>query len=114
MSEVEITAKAGKEDDAPSATVTYDFGDSLAEAVDRFGESVVFNRFKSAVTIDIQALIRRELTGEKPASQDEIQEKVDEWKPGVQRSRKSKKDKALELLGAMSEDEKAEIMAELS
>jgi len=114
MSAQEITARLGKDEESPSATVKYDFGSTLGEAVEKFGEEVVYKRFCAAVTIDIQALIRRNLGGETPASTQEIQATLNEWKPGVQRARKSQKEKAMDLLEAMSDADKAAILAELS
>ena len=109
-----ITARSGKEEDAPSATVEFDFGANLQEAETKFGGEVLYKRFCAAVTIDIQALIRRKLDAEKPATPEEIQAAVDDWKPGVQRARTTKKEKAINLLADMSEEDRAEILASLN
>ena len=119
MSRKEITAKAGQEDDAPSATVLYDMGDTLEEAVDLFGADVVFKRFQAAVTIDIQALLRRGLTRvdkdkkPDPMSQEDLQALVDEWKPGVSKTRKSKSEKAIEAFQSLSDEERAALLEQL-
>jgi hypothetical protein len=118
----EISAKAGTEDDAPSATVRYDLGDSLDESVELFGAEVVYRRFVAAATIDIQAMIRRGLlreTGEgdakkpNPMTADELQEAVSAWKPGQTKPRKSKGEKALDAFNELSDDEKAELLKSL-
>jgi hypothetical protein len=116
VSQVEVTArvKMDDSDEEREATVSYDFGDSLPEAISLFGEDVVYKRYKGSATVDLQALIRRHLSGDKPKSPEEIQTIVDEWKPGTMRVRKSKSEKALELLAQMSEEEKAELLRELA
>jgi hypothetical protein len=119
MSNREITAKAGQEEDAPSATVVYDFGDDLEEAVELFGADVVYKRFLAAATVDIQALIRRGLTRvdkdkqPNPMSTEELQTQVSEWKPGVTKARKSKTEKAQEAFESLSEEERNALLASL-
>jgi len=114
MAATEIGARAGTEEDAPSATVSYDFGDNLDDAAERFGGDVIFSRFKAAATVDLQALIRRNLKGENPKNQKEIQVLVDEWQPGVStRSRKSPQEKAQIAIDALSEDQKAALLESL-
>src|SRR5690606_31006627 len=114
--------KAGNEDNAPSATVYYDFGENLEEAVELFGAEAVYRRFVAAATIDIQAMIRRGLTRmegtgtEKrpnPMTQEELQAMVDEWKPGAAKPRKSKAEKAAEAFEALSEEEKQALLKQL-
>jgi hypothetical protein len=114
MSDKEISARAGTDEDSPSATVSYDFGDDLDGAVEFFGADVVFNKFVAASTVDLQALIRRCLTGENPKTDEEIAVAVAEWKPGVStRKRKSAKEKATEALEALSEDERQALLESL-
>ena len=114
MAAKEIGAKAGTEEDAPSATITYDFGDDLDAAVERFGADVIFSRFVAAATVDLQALIRRNLKGENPKSESEIQGLVDEWSPGIStRARKSPQEKAQAAIDALSDDEKATLLESL-
>src|SRR6185295_11376023 len=109
-----VSAKAGTEDTDPSASVTYDFGDNLDEAVALFGGDVVFSRFKAASIVDLQAIIRRHLTGEKPKTEAEIQALVNEWKPGVsQRVRKSPAEKAMEAFATLSDAEKTALLEQL-
>ena len=64
--------------------------------------------------VDLQALMRRHLGGEKPKTASEIQTLVDDWKPGVSsRKRRSTKEKAEELIGQMSPEERAALIAQL-
>lgn len=109
-----ISAKNGTEENSPSASVEYDFGDNLDEAVTLFGAEVVFSRFKAASIVDLQALIRRHLEGETPKTQAEIQALATEWKPGVaSRKRKSTKEKAEELFANLSPAEKQQLLEQL-
>jgi len=109
-----VSARDGNEETSPTAEVNYDFGDNLDEAVELFGADVVYSRFVAASVVDLQALMRRHLGGEKPKTQDEIQKLAEEWKPGVSsRKRRSTKEKAEELIGQMSAEERAALIAEL-
>ena len=59
-------AKAGKRTEqgdgfTDSVTVTRNFGDSLSDAVARFGEDVVFNLFGAQATIRCQAVVRSKM-----------------------------------------------------
>lgn len=114
MTIIAISAKLGTEDNSPSATVNFDFGDNLDEAVTLFGADVVYSRFKAAAVVDLQALIRRHLDGETPKTEAEIQALVTEWRPGVTtRKRKSTKEKAEELFATLSEADKAALLEQL-
>ena len=73
----EITTSKG----ANSITVTYDFGENLAEAVQLFGEEVVFTGFRHNATIALQGLVRPEL--DKGTDPEAIKQKAAAWKPGV-------------------------------
>lgn len=115
-----ISAKAGNTDDAPSCSVEYDFGDDLPGAAELFGDDVVFNKFVAAATVDLQALIRRNLTGEDAEGKStaktdkEIKKIVAEWKPGVStRVRVSTAEKAQRAVDALSDDEKAALLKQL-
>ncbi len=103
----------------------YDFGDSLADAVAKFGEEVVFSAFVSSAKVDAQALIRRHLksnvpavegvSSERPYTDSEIEAKLAAWKPGIkaERSAASATDKMEALLGKMTQAQKEEMIAKL-
>ena len=109
----EVTAKLGTGDDAPSFSVNFDFGDDIDSAVELYGAEVVFGRYRSAAVVDLQALIRRHGGGENAKTESEIQDIVAEWKPGVQRARKSTKQKALDAFENLSEEEREELLSQL-
>lgn len=114
MTQTTVTAKVGTEENAPSASVTYDFGDNLDDSKNLFGADVVHARFKAASIVDLQALIRRHLDSDTPKSAAEIQELATAWKPGVQtKKRKSPGEKIQDLLGDMSEADRATLLETL-
>ena len=81
MALTEITATKEIDGQKKSASVGYDFGDSVADAITKFGEDVVFSNFKRAATITAQAAMRRMLESGK--SQEDISATMNSWKPGV-------------------------------
>lgn len=76
---IEVSAKAPKV--GKEATIMVDLGDNVQDAIDRFGDEVVFSNYQANVKITVQGGIRRYL--ESGLSQDEIQAKFDGYKPGV-------------------------------
>lgn len=100
-----------KTGDQKEIEVQYDFGDDLSEAVSLYGEEAVFNQYIQAARIGLQALLRRH--GENPEATDEqLQEMADNWKPGEKRvTRKSTEEKIADLLQGKSADEIQEILA---
>lgn len=85
MSEKAIVTKNPKTN--TSATINYDFGSTVAEAVEKFGEDVVLSNFVSAATVTAQGAVRRMLGAGK--SEAEIVEKMSAWKPGVALAREA-------------------------
>jgi len=76
-----ITATAGSGDQKASAT--WNPGSSIDEAVELYGEEVVFSYFKAHGTRNLQNSIRSILAG--GGDQDKVTEALADWKPGVTR-----------------------------
>lgn len=113
MATEEVSARLADMDKEDAVTVQYDFGDNLAEAVESYGEEVVFSSYKSSVVIDLQAYIRGLIRRDK--TPEEIQEAVSNWKPGVKAVRgKSAAEKLDTLLGKLSDEERAALFAKYS
>ena len=99
-------------------TTSFDFGENTADAITKFGEETVFTKFKQAATIDLQALIRRNLkvnaeTGE-AKSDAQILEAIEDWKPGAKQvTRRSPAEKAREAISKMSPEDKMVLLAEV-
>ena len=80
MSAIVVKCKVPKMGDK-EVSVSYDFGDNLAEATSLFGEEVVFSAFKGDAVISLQGRMRDwAMKGKNDA---EITELVGQWKPGV-------------------------------
>lgn len=120
MSENSIESySATVSDQDREVSVKYDFGENLADAVEKFGEDVVFSRFKSAAIIDLQSLIRRHIKqldekGNPKFTDEQIQEAASNWAPGIKTvSRKSKAEKVQALFSQMSDEEREAILNQL-
>lgn len=121
--ETEVKAKRKGNDHV--VTVGYDFGDNLNEAIELFGEDVIFAKFKQAAIVDFQSVLRRHMFTETDegdsiittdvSSEDvALIEAVADWKPGVStRVTKTPKEKAMAALKGMSPEEIEQMLAEL-
>ena len=104
MAVEQVSAKLS--DMEESVTVEYDFGDNLADAVEKYGEETVFSRWVAAARIDLQAYMRGLIKQKK--TPEEIAEAVENWQPGVKVARsKSAAEKLETLLSKLSEEERA-------
>lgn len=107
-----ITATKEVNGDKRQTSIVYDFGDTLDEAVEKFGADVVLSGFVSKSVITAQAAMRRLL--ESGLSDEEIQEKMNSWRPGVAMERTVDPVAALMgKFGSMSPEEQAELLAKL-
>ena len=95
------------------ATVTYDFGDNLADAISKFTEGIVFETYVDAARVKLQAYIRILL--QRGSTPSEIVELVSKWKLGEKGERPV--DVVAELKGnmsSMSEVERVEYIKRLA
>lgn len=105
-----ISAKL--KDNDRTVTVSYEFGETLREAVQKFGEEVVFSRYLAAAVVDLQALLRRGIKVGKTDS--EITSMVAAWRPGVKMvSRKSAGEKIKDAFAGMSDGDRKALLEEL-
>jgi len=90
-------------------SVNYDFGESLQDAVSKFGEDVVFTKFKQAARIDLQAVLRRGIEAGK--TDEEIAQLAGQWKPGlVMRTSKDPIEVIKAKLAILSEEDKRKLI----
>jgi len=109
---ITINATTNKSDRVVQATKR--IGQNLEEAVALFGAEVVYSRFKQATVIEVQAIMRRAMIGETPKSDEEIQKLVAEHKPGITtRIRKTKKERALEMLEDLTDEDREALLEKL-
>lgn len=91
--------------------IEYNFGASLKEAVELYGEDAVYNNYRQAAVIALQGNMRRHLGAGKTG--DALAEAVKDWKPGlVSRSKKSASEKVLDLFKGKTPEEIAAILKE--
>ncbi len=112
MSEVEITARVKVGDDLREATIFKDLGDDCPDAIDKFGDTVVFTNYRASAKITAQSAIRRYLKAGK--SPEEIVKLMEAWKPGVAIERISDPVAAFKAkFASKSPEEQAAILEEL-
>ena len=93
--------------------VNIDLPESLEEAKDRYGEPLVFSYFNADLAIAVQAFVRTQIKKD-GATAEAVQTAVDEWKPGMKVRGKSVTEKARDLLGKLSDEDRAELIASLT
>lgn len=105
------TIKATKRDADKVVEVEYDMPETVEALVEKFGEDAVASAAADSFTISIQALIRRHIDKE----QNEIEELVQNWRPGVRQPgvKKSPLEKAKAALSQMSAEDRAALLAQL-
>jgi hypothetical protein len=112
-----LTDNDGKptgEKEARATTFTIETPDNLAEAVNQWGEDLVFNIFDAKLTIKIQDAARSMLKGDTPATPDEIQEAMDAWTPTESsRARLTPEERAERVASGRTADELEQMIAAL-
>ena len=107
-----VLIEATEKTSGKKVAVTYNFGASLDEAIEKFGAEVVFSGFRRTSVITAQGVMRRLAKAGK--SDAEIQAAITNWKPGVQAERISDPVARLKsMFSSMSAEERQKIMAEL-
>lgn len=78
-----VNATYNNKDEGTSVTaeVSYDFGENASAAIEAYGEEVVMSGFVKSAVILLQGSIRRSIQA--GLSEEQIQQKVSDWKPGV-------------------------------
>ncbi len=116
---MEVTATAKTEEVGNrEITVDYDFGANLSEAVEKYGEAVIFSNYVRQAKVGLQSIIRSNAAQLNEAkdgfakSEDEVIAALASWSPSDGTvNRVSKGDKLDKLLGGMSDEERAELLA---
>ena len=108
----ENTINATTKDSERTVGVEYDFGKTLAESVEKFGEEVVHNNFQAQAVISLQSLLRRGIKGEK--NDEEIAKMASEWMPGMKTvTRKSAQEKVKDAFAGMTDEDRKALLKEL-
>lgn len=93
--------------DNRKVTVQFDFGDTIEDVIRLWGGDVTYRQFIMQSKISIQAFVRRQI--EAGLNDEEIQNRVDDWKPGMVAERVSDPIALLKrkIQGATPEEKKA-------
>jgi hypothetical protein len=96
-------------------SVDYDFGDTIKQAVNAFGDEAVMFCFTKGATQELQAHLRREFLTKDSAT---IVSEITNWKPEVRQVRQARvpSDPTTDVLAnwdTMPEEKKAEFMRKL-
>ena len=95
-----------------SVEVSYDLGENLGDATNKFGEEVIFSYYKQKAVITLQAFVRGKVRA--GLNQEQIQTALDTYKLGVvQRSHKDPKEKLMKMFAGMSSEEQKEFLKAL-
>ena len=100
----EITTNATVDGNKISHTVNYNIGDNVNDGINEFGEDVVHGLYVRGATLAIQAKVGQMLRA--GISADAIDDTMASWRldqRGI-RTKKSKEQKATELLASMDKD----------
>ena len=107
---MKVQAKKGK--DGTPVEFEYPIYDTVEENIKNYGGDIVNSRFKAALVVDVQN-IARNLLG-KGKTHDEIRAHLKTWKPGLKAVGKTKFEKTMDLLGSLTPEQKAELLAKLT
>lgn len=93
-------------------TIEYDFGTNLADAVEKFGEDIVFSGFVADAKVGLQAIVRARLgkSDDEYMSDEEIIAEAAQWKPGVRKQAADPMAKLQALLGKLTPEQRALIL----
>lgn len=111
---IKATGKVGEGDSAErvEGSIQYEVGENLQEATGKFGEDLVFDLFKRALSVKAQAAIRREI--ENGSHPDDLQQILGSWDPAQTHTvRKDPKSSILKDFASLSEEEKMEVLESL-
>ncbi len=108
----EVVSVGAKITDGPECQVNFTMDNTTEEAITRYGEDVVFSRYKASLVIDLQSFLRGQMKTDPPKTADEIQGAVDEWAPGVKAKGRSPAERARDIFGKLSEDDRKALLEE--
>lgn len=111
MKSIEVSAKRTDGDDQAERTVTVDFPENVQEMVEAWGESVTYKQASAAATVTLQGAMRSWIKSGK--TDDEIQAKAEEWKPGERQKGKTPQEKLRELYASLPEEERQKLLEDL-
>lgn len=113
MQDLKIEAKVGGKD-GTIHEITVPFPENLDEAVEQYGEEIVFNNFRANVVVGLQGNIRSRVGGKEPKTGKALQDSFADWKPNARATGVGRVEKLKERIQQMSAEDKARLLAELT
>ncbi len=113
---IQITNSARKEAGKDPVNIEFEMPTTMAEAVEAWGEEIVFQKACQQVVVDFQGAGRRLMTPDdedKIKTDKEIVASMKEWTPKLRAKAKSKIEKATAIFGDLSDDEKKALLDKL-
>lgn len=93
-------------------SISYEMPQTLQEAVEKFGEDVVYSQFKGSLVINIQSIMRNAIKKDN-ATAASVQEAVDKWGgPRMRAPARPLSERVDELLGRMSPEDRAALLSQ--
>ena len=108
---MKITTSESNEKESRQLTLDYDFGNTLPETIEKFGDAICHNHVTASFKVAIQGNIRRLL--KLGTSDKDILLAMDKWEPGMKKEGKSPGEKAKDAFGRLSDDERKAFLKEL-
>ncbi len=103
---MKVSAKKG---DGTPVEIEKDFGENLDDMIELYGDSVVFDKARSAMVVALQGVIRTH----EGKSAKQIQDIADAWQPGTRKAGKSKAEKIRDAFKDLDAEQRAEILKDL-
>jgi hypothetical protein len=108
----EVTAKVTSGDRSDEVfAVKYDVPGTIDEAREKFGDEVVYSRFRQSLVIDLQSFMRTHIKKD-GATPETVQEAVNGWAPGVRQPAKPLSERLADLMKKMTPEERREFLEE--
>lgn len=109
MLTIKATGKPEGAEERVEGSIDFEVGNNVNEAVEKFGEELIFEFFKRALIVKAQAAIRREI--ENGTHPNDLQQVLGTWDPAQTHTvRRDPKSSILKDFSALSEEERMEIL----
>lgn len=107
----EVSARVGKDGDPVSINYPLLDATTLKQLGENFTPEIAVAHCKSSIVVALQSFVRGLLKQKK--SKVEIQKAVNEWRPSTRTPGRSRLEKAEDLVGSMSPEEKQRLIKKL-
>lgn len=106
-----VKTRIGRGENASEpVTVEYNFPETVAEAAEMYGDEIALNHLTGSVRVALQGFVRSRMEAGDPP--EEIQNKVNAWKPSQRTQGKSQEEKARDFLSKLDPETRAALLAD--